>query len=582
MFPKKLSSSAMVPEKVIMSFERVCDALKSNDSRYLRSIHDQFSQKISSMRFLSSGEHLPLLNKSIFRDIGAELYIPNCLKKSKHATALRSEATGNCLYNSVSLSLVGDYSLTDELRIITSVELFLNFEFYFDHPFLKSALTKLSSSSMKNLLHMCVSFNSSDTTSSCEDLVKSEAIRNCHNKSWSSFLCILALSSVISSRIFSYYPDCGLEKYKFLFNGEIKPRNWFSKNVPEVNLLFCFQGTFFSTEFFKPNHFVPLILQDIGSKRKIDSSPNNQAKKVCVTNLTKAQSKNVWNEILDKKKVDTLPTKPKLSKKVSSSLPISAAYSFNSQSKIQLPISFQCVNSVTRNLTVPPINQVFESLSTSKIAPSSSSTSSSTVVSSTSSTVVSSISSTDISSTSSTAVSSTSSTVVSSTPSTVVSSASSTVIGVPQAYDIALYRKKVANMSELNSAVYDLIKNVFTPDEKFVFQKRNGRSFRLQWLKSFPWLCYSPSENGAYCLSCTLFGDSFPSDKSSKIKKLFSEPFTHWPNAYPAFKQHQESKLAGLHSLTYTNHLRLIIRTIIFYYYHINKNLFWFIIFNKY
>ena len=97
MFPKKLSSSAMVPEKVIMSFERVFDALKGNDSRYLRSNHDQFSQKILSMRFLSSGEHLLLLKKSIFRDIGAELYIPNCLKKSKHTTALRSEATGNCL-----------------------------------------------------------------------------------------------------------------------------------------------------------------------------------------------------------------------------------------------------------------------------------------------------------------------------------------------------------------------------------------------------------------------------------------------------------------------------------------------------
>ena len=40
---------------------------------------------------------------------------------------------------------------------------------------------------------------------------------------WSSFLCILGLSSVLGRNIHTYYPDGGEERYKVLLNGPVKP-----------------------------------------------------------------------------------------------------------------------------------------------------------------------------------------------------------------------------------------------------------------------------------------------------------------------------------------------------------------------
>ena len=130
---------------------------------------------------------------------------------------LRSEASGNCLYSSVSLALVGDNSLLDELRIMTSVELFLNSSFYIKHPVLIAAFEKHGvdiTRSFNNLLPFISSFESTSRFDVPEDIIKNEAILNCHDKQWCSFLCMLGLSSAISVNISSYYPDCGLEKYK--------------------------------------------------------------------------------------------------------------------------------------------------------------------------------------------------------------------------------------------------------------------------------------------------------------------------------------------------------------------------------
>ena len=61
------------------------------------------------------------------------------------------------------------------------------------------------------LLAMSVSQQSIDTGLSKVDLVKQEAILNCNDRKWSSFLCILGLSSVLQRNIFTYYPDCGAQ-----------------------------------------------------------------------------------------------------------------------------------------------------------------------------------------------------------------------------------------------------------------------------------------------------------------------------------------------------------------------------------
>ena len=132
----------------------------------------------------------------------------------------RSEASGNCLYSSMSLALIGDNSLLDELRIMTSVYIFLNLNFYSKHPHFNYIFNKYKDkhvfNSVNNLFPMSASFESSENCCCLEEIVKNQAPLNFQDKRWCSFLCMLALSSVTSADIFSHYPDCDEESLAVL------------------------------------------------------------------------------------------------------------------------------------------------------------------------------------------------------------------------------------------------------------------------------------------------------------------------------------------------------------------------------
>ena len=66
------------------------------------------------------------------------------------------------------------------------------------------------------------------------------------------------------------------------------------------------------------------------------------------------------------------------------------------------------------------------------------------------------------------------------------------VVSTCNRYDVATYRSKAPFISDIEKK--DLIKNVFVPDDNFSFPETN-RSFKSEWFKWFPWLCYSPSED---------------------------------------------------------------------------------------
>ncbi|XP_046864844.1 uncharacterized protein LOC124459430 [Xenia sp. Carnegie-2017] len=55
-------------------------------------------------------------------------------------------------------------------------------------------------------------------------------------------------------------------------------------------------------------------------------------------------------------------------------------------------------------------------------------------------------------------------------------------------------------------------------------------------------------DDGAFCLSCVLFGHRFPG-KASKITNLFSKPVSRWNDAAFTFKRHDEGEV-GLHAQT--------------------------------
>ena len=105
-----------------------------------------------------------------------------------------------------------------------------------------------------------------------------------------------------------------------------------------------------------------------------------------------------------------------------------------------------------------------------------------------------------------------------------------------------LVRKKVTDDVKMD------LRNVWKPDEGFVFPKNKIKSFQLHWLIQFNWLVYSKILDGGFCLYCVLFGSQTSERNSTKLKKLFTEPFTNWSHALEQFRLH-ESKFP-IHKLS--------------------------------
>lgn len=409
--------------------------------------------------------------------------------------------------------LVGNNTFVDDLRVLTSLELFLNASFYSKHPcFLAAAAEHKEefgkSKNLNNLLPLSVSEKCFDSGFSKDELVKKEAMLNCNDKEWSSFLCILGLSSVINRNIITYYPDCGAHRSKLLFNRHIKPRSpsqsQSQASLEDVHILFCFEGGIKSGDAFKSNHFVPLLFYATGQKRKKSQLSHKPYKKIapvrntCISNPSMTQTQKISSFFT--------PSEQKFAPRQKTAC-MSSTSTSDSRSNNQNPSSSITLAESTCTSTTNSENSLVDITE----------------------------------------------------PSTSVNSGltnvadSNAVVAHPNnEFDVAFCREKVKTMN--NSQIENLIKNIFKPDRSYSFPKSDGRSFRYEWLQLFPWLCYSPLKDGAYCLSCVLFGDRFPG-KTSKIKRLFSEPLTHWSNATYSFKQHAgvgTGQKKGLHDSTST------------------------------
>ena len=163
--------------------------------------------------------------------------------------------------------LYGDNSMVEVLRTLSCIELFLHATFYSSHPVFFSCFTEHRSNfpSLGSLLAISVSDAALLTNCKADDLVRQEAIHNCCKNQWSSFLSILALSTVISRSITTFYPDIGAHKYKLLFNQVITPRMP-SNSSEGIYILFCHDGNLTVGDKFLPNHFVPLVYSSKGRR----------------------------------------------------------------------------------------------------------------------------------------------------------------------------------------------------------------------------------------------------------------------------------------------------------------------------
>ncbi|XP_046863310.1 uncharacterized protein LOC124457062 [Xenia sp. Carnegie-2017] len=181
--------------------DRVLSDLKKSDDVALLKTFEELCGIYNSSRFLMPEEHFPLIGRSLYRDVNAEtVYLPHHVKadNTKPSVALRSEPSGNCLYSSASLALVGSNALIHTLRAMVSIELFIYANYYCYHPIFTSTLEKHGdkvSVSAKNVLAMSCCFESVDSRLSGLDLVKMEALCNCRDKIWGSFVYTCSLLS---------------------------------------------------------------------------------------------------------------------------------------------------------------------------------------------------------------------------------------------------------------------------------------------------------------------------------------------------------------------------------------------------
>ena len=405
-----------------------------------------------------------------------------------------------CIFTSCWGQLFGGRLENNDLYCI---ELYLNAAYYCKHPSFVSTFSEHGTSfnSLESMLCVSISSSAFDTGLRNEDLVKAEAVHNCkYLNKWFGFLSILALSSVTNMEICSHYPYCGLLKYKLLFNQTIMPRV-LKKPCLKLHILFCYEGNL-PVGNFRHNHYVPLVFQEKTSNKRGKSTAKVSPKRRCIDTQSKIPFCPSATQTSVKCQDILLPKlePPKVKPFSSTSL-----FSFfknvtvrNNSSMSDVPYSY----------TKAPFEA---NLGTS-------STSSSTVVKTSSSNVI-----TD-------------------TP-------------LPQNYDrsdydrsdVAFFRNRIPGLSD--NDIHEMITGAFRPTEKYLFPKSStGRHFRHVWLKEHPWLYYSVSCDGAFCLPCVIFGDKFPG-KLGKIRKPFSEPATYWNDAKQKFKDHETTR-NGLHQDT--------------------------------
>ena len=177
-----------------------------------------------------------------FSPIFVSLKQPCILDKTKHFHWVAAD--GNCLYHACSTAVAGNDKLSSLLRALTSAELYLYPEFYASHPTFIH-LTKQINRPLESVFSCSLIFEAVDIIKkdlqNYSECVRFEALKNSGNKRWCSFICMLAVSSVLGLKIHSFYPDTGamnLGKVAFnLSNAIIEPRHPTNLAQPPICLL---------------------------------------------------------------------------------------------------------------------------------------------------------------------------------------------------------------------------------------------------------------------------------------------------------------------------------------------------------
>ncbi len=331
-----------------------------------------------------------------------------------------------------------------------------------------------------------------------EPAIENEAILNCKLKCFASFLCMMALSTVIGAKILSYYPACGDRRIEKIFNCEITPR--VCNDVEnELNILWC--NTTELKEGFKPNHFV--LLSSNQGFEVYQQEAKHQIKEDC-----------------------TVPFQEP-STSICSEKPPIIVLEPEHQSKKHLPFKTPLA---VKGLAPPQTSQKREGKITTYFSKKESKG------------VPNQMQSDEV------LVKASLKRIDSDVKAPIQLKRQRQESDLPvlesKNYDIGSYHGKTEQLKDIDK--YHLIRNVWKPEENFAFPYRQeGRKMRkcvYSWLKSYKWLTYSRVLDGCFCLPCMLFGMR-SGHNATKPVRLVSEPLIYWTSASCRLLHHQESKL---------------------------------------
>lgn len=155
------------------------------------------------------------------------------------------------------------------LRAAVSCELYLNTQYYSNHPILQKVGQEITYSESTLFALMLPDETSAlfdGSEASKVTAIKTESLANCDRKRWSSLIHICAVASVLKTTIWSTYPLQNAN-IRQLLNGPVTPRvkpdAQQSENTKVHVLLWSRDGALDDRKgsIYVPNHFVPLFVQ---------------------------------------------------------------------------------------------------------------------------------------------------------------------------------------------------------------------------------------------------------------------------------------------------------------------------------
>ncbi len=420
----------------------------------------------------------------------------------------RVTGDGNCLFNSCSISLIGDESLSIYLRCLTSIEMFKFSSYYANHPAIYGHSFNGKPVNENTIFSIAISqaaFQSYEKDDRLPSVIV-ESENNAKNYTYSSFLSLFALSSVIGRPIESYYPiesDAPANIYESIFNCTVSPRpsELLQESVSShgredsIHIFRCASVSldYITTTKLPPNkdHFVSLMMPPeedntqltipmylLRKRDLLTQSSSTTTPTPIITSATGMSSESVTKRPKKRKQLSigsftekVTPT-PKVAKK-------SAGDDLN-ESNISVPTPRSVLSSESipadENHNIPQV-----------CTPGSSGC-------------------------------------------------------VPQSHntedvDVGNLLGRVKSMSDEEK--YKVLTNNCRPGPDFPYPMNSSRrKFQHKWFSEFNWLAYSKSLDGAFCLTCVLFGATESTHNATKINLLFTKPFTNWSNAVRGFRDH--------------------------------------------